>query len=50
MVTATAHPLSIENLEKAIIDKAHKRNEELNKAVRNGRETVPFCEVSIKHF
>jgi len=31
MVTATYHPLSIKNLEKAIIDKAHQRNEELHK-------------------
>ena len=31
MVTATYHPLSIKNLEKAIVDKAHKRNEELHK-------------------
>ncbi len=31
MATATIHPLSIKNLEQAIITKAHKRNEELHK-------------------
>lgn len=31
MVTESIHPLSIKNLEKAIISKAQERNEELNK-------------------
>jgi len=31
MAASAIHPLSIKNLEKAIIDKAHKRNEELDK-------------------
>ena len=31
MVAKTTHPLSIKNLEKAIVNKAHERNEELHK-------------------
>ncbi len=31
MVAANYHPLSIKNLENAIVDKAHKRNKELHK-------------------
>ena len=31
MQATTIHPLSIKNLEKAILDKAHKHNKELHK-------------------